>query len=113
FKAALPLSANSPQDLVELCLSALVDRRATDGRPVLPLFVEAVRTRHRPGDGLYEDLGRLAEELRAAFESAAPRPPTERLGLLELLRSLDFQDQVELVGRTIQVHRVAAFLIHG
>jgi hypothetical protein len=61
FRNRLP-SATSKNARVDACLAFLVDKRLSDGRAVLPLFLTALRDRYQPGDALRNELAALAQD---------------------------------------------------
>jgi len=69
FQDSLP-SATSVPDRVGRCLDFLLDRRLSDGRPVLPLFLAALRDRYRAGDALRDEIEALTEDVRSTLSSA-------------------------------------------
>jgi hypothetical protein len=62
FRSGLP-EATSGSKRVDATLDYLLSQRLNDGRPVFPLFLEALRDRYQEGDALRDEL----EELRAVF----------------------------------------------
>lgn len=71
FRDRLP-TATSKGERVDACLDFLLDKRLSDGRPVLPLFLAALRDRYQQGDALHNELGMLAEAAQSAFASSDP-----------------------------------------
>ncbi len=55
FRDSLP-DAASKSERVDVCLDYLLPKRLSDDRPVLPLFLAALRVRYYAGDFLYEEL---------------------------------------------------------
>jgi Tol biopolymer transport system component/formylglycine-generating enzyme required for sulfatase activity len=68
FRGGLPEAA-SKSERVDACLDYLLQKRLSDGRPVLPLFIEALRARYQPGDSLRDESEVLAEVIRQALAS--------------------------------------------
>jgi hypothetical protein len=115
FRIGLP-SAGSPEQLVDLLLDHLIEKRLSNGNPVLPAFLATLRDRYDPADSLHQDLNDLYIAAQAAM--TPPRPqirssPRRRQLLFDRLLQLDFRSQVRLFREVIEEHRVAAFLIHG
>lgn len=109
-------SADNPSELVDLCLEYLLEQRLTGGRPVLPAFLATLRDRYAPGDALRDDLQALFDTVQSTMTQTEPRPtqlPRRKSALFDLLLKLNFRDQVRLFRQVIQIHRVAAFLVHG
>jgi hypothetical protein len=59
FRDKLPTAA-SKSGRVDACLAFLVDKRLSNGRSVLPLFLAALRDRYQEGDALRSELDTLA-----------------------------------------------------
>jgi predicted membrane protein len=81
FRDRLP-SAASKSDRVNRCLAFLLDKRLSDGRPVLPVFLEALHNKYQQGDALRDELASLADDVEQSLEptpaEATPHPPAER-----------------------------------
>lgn len=67
FRSWLPEAA-SKSERVDACLAHLLDKRLSDGRTVLPLFLAALRDRYSPGDDLRDELAALVEAVRATLD---------------------------------------------
>lgn len=70
--------AKNKVDRLDLCLKFLLAKSLRDGRPVLPLFLTALRDRSHEVDALYHELDALIEPIRLALvqqsrESAAQK----------------------------------------
>jgi hypothetical protein len=65
FRSRLP-EASSKSERVDACLAFLMDKRLSDGRSVLPLFLAALRDRYQTGDALRDELETL--QLKAGQE---------------------------------------------
>lgn len=63
--------ATSKKDRVDGCVDYLLPRRLSDGRPVLPIFLAALRDRYHPGNGLRDEL----ESLRLDVEMELSQQP--------------------------------------
>lgn len=95
FRDDLP-EASSRAKRVDACLAYLLDKRLSDGQPVLPLFLEALRDLYLEGDSLRDALNSLVGEVRNALATeAAPHIPSiddvfahYKSGVRELLRRL-------------------------
>lgn len=70
FRGELP-EADRKSGRVDTCLAYLMDKRLSDGRAVLPLFLAALRDRYQPGDALHDELGALAAEMGRAMTRMA------------------------------------------
>lgn len=68
FRSGLPEAANK-KERVDECLAFLMDKCLTDGRPVLPLFLAALRDRYQEGDALRDELDGLVQEVLTALTS--------------------------------------------
>ncbi|GAB4546324.1 MAG: hypothetical protein Kow0063_40710 [Anaerolineae bacterium] len=77
FQSALPQTTNKKGRVVE-CLNFLLSRRLSDGRSLLPLFLEALHYNYEEGDILRNDLEELAKATQMAL-SAAENPSRARL----------------------------------
>jgi hypothetical protein len=66
FQHGLPETA-SKKDRVDQCLDFLLPKRLSDGRPVLPLFLMALRNKYEPGDALRGELDTLAKATQKAL----------------------------------------------
>lgn len=66
FCSGLPEAANK-SERVDKCLEYLLDKRLSDGQPVLPLFLTALRDRYQAGDALRDELGTLVEAVQSAL----------------------------------------------
>jgi tetratricopeptide (TPR) repeat protein len=64
--------AGSKGERVDACLDYLLPKRLRDGRPALPLFIEALRARYQPGDALRGELARLNEAVKSVFGPPFP-----------------------------------------
>jgi hypothetical protein len=67
FRSRLPSAANKSAR-VDACLAFLADKRLSDGRAVLPLFLTALRDRYQPGDALRDELDALARNTRSHLD---------------------------------------------
>lgn len=65
------LEAASKSERVDVCMAYLLERRLSDGRPVLPLFLAALCDRYKSGDALRDELGALTEDTRDALGLSA------------------------------------------
>ncbi len=72
FQGRLPTAA-STSERVDACLSFLADKRLSDGRPVLPIFLTTLRDKYQKGDALRDEL----ETLRAQIEQLPDGPNDE------------------------------------
>lgn len=72
FQSALPEAA-SKKDRVAECLDFLLPKRLSDGRPLLPVFLEALHNNYEKGDILRDALEELAKATQTAL-SAAENP---------------------------------------
>lgn len=70
FQGGLP-QASSKSQRVSFTVEYLLDKHLEDGRPVLPIFLKALRNRRSTADGQYSDLSKLGEEVEAAL---GPKP---------------------------------------
>ena len=66
FRSGMPETA-SKSARVDTCLDFLLPKRLADGRPVLPLFLAALRDRYQPGDALRDELESLGEDVQSAL----------------------------------------------
>jgi hypothetical protein len=115
FRIGLP-SADTTEELVDLCLEHLLDKRLTDGQSVLLIFLATLRDRYQLDDHLHRDLEELHTAVQAALAQQNPQltsKPRRRQILFERLLQLGFRPQVRMVKQVIEEHRAAAFLIHG
>lgn len=115
FRIGLP-SAGSPTGLVDRCLEHLLRSRLKGNRPVLPVFIATLRDRYHPNNALHDDLDDLCQDVQSAMnqsDTQRPRHPHHKQALFESLLKIDFGEQVQLVKQTLQLHRVASFLVHG
>ena len=71
FRDRLPTAA-SKSERVDVSLSFLLDQHLSDGQPVLPIFLDALRDRYLEGDALRDALETLAEDIRAAWTPSVP-----------------------------------------
>jgi tetratricopeptide (TPR) repeat protein len=62
FRSGLPEAA-SKNERVNVCLDHLLPKQLSDGRPVLPLFLAALRVRYQEGDALHDELNALQREV--------------------------------------------------
>jgi len=60
-------AATNKSERVDTCLDFLLDKRLSDGRPVLPLFLVALRDGYQPGDALRDELNELHIEVSQAL----------------------------------------------
>lgn len=67
FRHRLPTAA-SKSERVDTCLDYLLSQRLSDRRPVLPLFLVALRNRYEPGDALRDELDILTEATQKALD---------------------------------------------
>lgn len=67
FRDRLPAATNKSKR-VDACLDFLLDHYVSDGRPVLPIFMAALRGRYSPGDALYGELNTLVSELHICLK---------------------------------------------
>lgn len=65
FRDRLPATGNK-SERVDKCLDFLLPKRLSDGWPVLPLFLAALRDRYQEGDALRDELGALAEAVQSS-----------------------------------------------
>ncbi len=63
FRDSLP-EASSKSGRVDACLGFLLLKRLSNGQPVFPLLLTALRDRYQVGDGLRDELDRLLEEVQ-------------------------------------------------
>ena len=114
FRAGLP-EADSPAALVEATLEYLLDQRMRGGLPVLPEFLSELRNQYETGDGLREELDALYGAVKSHLAETNIHLDHELQDekLFDLLLRLDFADQVRIARKVIELHRVAAFLVHG
>jgi hypothetical protein len=116
FRPGLPF-ADSPVALVDGCLGYLIDKRLSNGYPVLPIFISALSVRYPPENELYHKLQSLYEAVRAAMiqpDTQPVQPPHHAQQLFDLLlNNLDFDKQVSIANRVIENHHIASFLVHG
>jgi len=77
FRDRLP-AATSKTDRVDKCLGYLLEQHLSNGRPVLPLFIEALRDRYQKGDARRDALRTLAEAVQSAPVVSLDLSPTER-----------------------------------
>ena len=108
--------ADHPDELVDLCMEYLLEKRLTGGRPVFPIFLSILSQYYEPGDELRDNLIALSQAVKAAMAPPEPQSkPTSRTDkdLFDLLLQLDFSEQVKLFKRVLQNYSVAAFLVHG
>ena len=77
FRDGLP-EAKNKGDRTDLVLAYLVDKRLSDGRFVLPLFLLRLRSDYHPSNRLYFELDALAQEvLKALNKTISVSPPKE------------------------------------
>jgi hypothetical protein len=62
FRSGLP-EAMSKSGRVGNCLAFLLDKRLSDGQPVLPMFLTSLRDRYQEGDALRDELETLRLEV--------------------------------------------------
>lgn len=74
FRDRLP-GAESKNDRVARCLNYLLDQQLSDGRPVLPIFLAALRDKYQPGNMLRDELGEIVETIQATLASSALHSP--------------------------------------
>jgi len=77
FRDGLPDAPNK-SSRVDTCLDYLLPKRLNDGRPVLPLFLAALRDRYQEGDALRNELGKLAEDVGSALTLSVTPAPERR-----------------------------------
>ena len=77
FRDRLPAAANR-SERVDKCLDFLLSQRLSNGRPVLPIFLAALRDRYREGDALRDELGALVKAVQSALVVSSDLPPAER-----------------------------------
>jgi formylglycine-generating enzyme required for sulfatase activity len=65
FRNRLPAAANR-NERVDVCLDFLLDQHLSDGQPVLPLLLGALRGRYQEGDALRDELEVLIEQTALA-----------------------------------------------
>jgi len=75
FRSGLPDAANKAER-VDVCLDFLLPKRLSDGRPVLPLFLAALRDRYQPGDALRDELEALSDAVQFAMVQPEPESPS-------------------------------------
>jgi 3',5'-cyclic AMP phosphodiesterase CpdA len=71
FQHGLPEAA-SKKDRVAQCLDFLLPKRLSDGRPLLPLFLTALRNKYEPGDALRDELETLFQDVQSVLNSSNP-----------------------------------------
>lgn len=109
-------SADSPEELVDLCLDYLLAKHLRDGRSVLLLFISTLRDRYDPSDALHSNLNDLYSLLQSASTQGTPQiesVPRRKQMLFDRLLQLNFRPQVRMVKDVIEEYQVAAFLING
>jgi len=60
--------AASKSGRVDACLAHLAEKHLSDGRPVLPLFLVALRDRYQEGDALRDELDEILEKTYPSVE---------------------------------------------
>jgi WD40 repeat protein len=119
FRAGLP-EVDSKGARVDACLAYLADKRLSDGWPVLPVFLAALRDRYQAGDALRDELEELYQGVQVAMassglgfaESSRGKPAhTERQ--VETPRFRDTGDSAEEVYRPTVVKTWQQFLGSG
>lgn len=63
FRSGLPEAARR-NERVDACLDFLLPKHLSDSRPVLPLFLAALRDRYQEGDALHDELEVLVEAIQ-------------------------------------------------
>lgn len=71
FRDRLP-AAPSKSERVDACMSFLLSKRLTDGRPALPLLLAGLCDRYQEGDALRDELEALVEAVKLALSLAEP-----------------------------------------
>ncbi|MCB0212635.1 MAG: AAA-like domain-containing protein [Anaerolineae bacterium] len=71
--------AENKKDRVDLCLASLLPKSLKDGRPVLPLFLTALRDRYSEAEALYYELEGLIDPIRAALVHQADQSATQQI----------------------------------
>jgi hypothetical protein len=115
FRVGLP-EADSPSELVDRTLDYLVKQRLTGGRPILPIFLAALRDRYETGDAISDELYLLECKVEHALSQADTAVLSrDQCGpqMLDLLLRLNFREQVRTFQQMMQYHQVASFLVHG
>lgn len=84
FRSSVP-DADSRAGRVDACLSYLLGKRLSDGRPALPFFLIQLRDRYPAADALWRELDAMAGQVQAALTpTVAPAlsvpPPAAALG---------------------------------
>ena len=69
FRDRLP-SADNKAARVDAVLGYLLEQQISDGRPVLPLFLAALRDKYQPGDALRDELDTLTQAVQGALAPA-------------------------------------------
>jgi hypothetical protein len=72
YRDSLPQSINTKQDLVSQTVSALQNRRLSDGRSVLTLLVAQLRDLRNEGDALRDELDELHSKVKQETEETPP-----------------------------------------
>lgn len=83
FQSGLPQAA-SKTERVDVVLDYLLKKCLSDGRPVLPLFLVALRDKYSEGDALHQELARLAEAVQMELMPKSvpvPSPPAPVLAV--------------------------------
>ena len=88
FRSGLPEAANK-KERVDACLGFLLSQRLSDGRPVMSLFLAALRDRYRPGNALRDELEALSDTVRSAMTQSVAR----RIQLILEGETSDFTDE--------------------
>jgi len=76
FRSGLPEAA-SKNERVDACLDFLLSRLLSDGQPVLPLFLAALRDRYQEGNALRDELDALVAAVQSALVPPDISPTTE------------------------------------
>jgi hypothetical protein len=77
FRDRLPAAANR-SERVDKCLDFLLSQRLSNGRPVLPVFLAALRDRYQEGDALRDKLRALVKAVQSTLVVSSDLPLEER-----------------------------------
>jgi hypothetical protein len=80
FHDRLPVAANK-SERVDKCLEFLLDKCLSNGRPVLPLFLAALRDRYQEGDALRDELETLVVAVQFSEGTKAESIAGPRYGI--------------------------------
>lgn len=76
YSYQLPRATN-PSDQVNKTISYLLSKKLSDGRPVFPLFMAALRDQQIKGDALHDELVKRCNELGRLAVKTRPRTESE------------------------------------